>query len=176
MPKASCLRCAKATAKLEGYAARRIFLDIRIEHGFPTRRPKERPTHLPLIESFLPSPERAPIRLVPAKDYPGMLMLPVLQPPGIVRGRGANVGSKGTIFIANITSDDRQERLKEKGIAGKMYREIRPDYFLRFLAKIATGFAVAALGLDGFVSTVANVILRHDDVMRRDTNPFFWAG
>lgn len=170
LPKASCLECADKTKNLEGYAARQVFQDVRIEYGFPTRRPKERPTHLPLRESFSPSPELAPIRLVPTKDYPGTLILTVLEPAGILTGRSPEEGAKGYPFVRFIGGRERVERLKKQGIDSKVYREFKPDLFLRLIAKIALGITVAAYGLDSFEPTVRDIILR------RDTNAFYWVG
>jgi hypothetical protein len=170
LPKASCLECADKTKNLEGYAARQVFQDVRVEYEFPTRRPSERPRHLPLRESFSPSPESAPIRLVPTQEYPGTLILIVFEPAGILEGRSPNEGAKGYPFIRFIGGRERGERLKEQGIDSKVYREFKADLFLRLIAKIALGFAVAAWSLDSFEPTVRDIILR------RDTNLFYWVG
>jgi hypothetical protein len=170
LPKASCPTCATETARLEGYAGRQVFQDVRIQHGFPTRRPKERPTHLPLRESFSPSPKEAPIRLVPAKDYPGMLMLVNPEPAGIILGRPANWVGPSYLSIHQITGPDQVNRLKEQGIEARLYRELKPTLVLRMIIKIAMGFAVATYGLAGFRPAVRGVILG------RDGNPHYWAG
>jgi hypothetical protein len=171
LPKASCLKCAKIIVNLEGYAGRHIFQDVRIEHGLPTRNPKERPTHLPLRESFSPSPETAPIRLVPTKDYPGTLILVVHEPAGILSGHAPDQCPLGyTAFVRQITGRERVDRLTEQGVPVKVYRELRPDLLLRLVTKIALGFAVAGPTLSSFRPSVQDVILR------RGTNPFYWAG
>lgn len=170
LPKASCLKCAKPIATLEGYAARHVFQDVRIEHGFPTRRPKERPTHLPLRESFSPSPELAPIRLVPTTEYPGMLILTIHEPAGILMGRPPEAGSKGQLSLHEIGGRERVDRLTKRGIKSLLYREFKPDLLMRLVVKMAFGFAVAKYGLDFFDPTVQDVILR------RDSSPYHWAG
>jgi HNH endonuclease len=171
LPKASCLKCAKLINNLEGYAGRHVFQDIRIEYGFPTRRPKERPTHLPLRESFSPSPETAPIRLVPTKDYPGALILITPEPAGILLGHPPEKKvTGGNIFVRQITGRERVDRLSRRGISAKIYREFQPDLILRLIAKIALGFAVAGYGLSGFDATV------RDAILRRDTNAHYWVG
>jgi hypothetical protein len=171
LPKASCEKCAKPIARLEGYVARQVFQDVRIEHGFPTRRPKERPTHLPLRESFSPSPELAPVRLVPTSEYPGMLVLTIHEPAGILVGRSPEAGSKGQMFLHQIAgSKQRIAKLKEQGIETRQYREFKPDLLIRLVAKMALGFGVAQYGFDHIEPTVRDVILR------RDTNPYHWGG
>jgi len=170
LPKASCDECARPIGKLEGYVARHVFQDVRIEFGLPTRRPKERPTQLPLRESFSPSPQLAPIRLVPTKDYPGMLLLTVHEPAGILMGRSPETGAKGYPFVRFVGGQERVEQLKAKGIASKLYREFQPDLFLRVATKMALGFAVAGYGLESFEPTVGDVILR------RGSNPYYWIG
>jgi hypothetical protein len=170
LPKASCKGCAKQTAKLEGYAGRHIFQDVRIEFGLPTRRPKERPTHLPLRESFSPSPETAPIRLVPTKDYPGALILMMHEPAGILLGKSPEAPSTVQPFIRQITDANRVKSLQEQNIAAKLYREIKPDLIMRLIVKIALGVAVAACGIDGFKASVCDLILR------RDKSPYYLAG
>lgn len=170
LPKASCRKCAEPIKKLEGYAGRQIFQDVRIEHGFPTRRPQERPTHLPLRASFSPSPDLAPIRLIPTKEYPGMLLLPIHEPAGIFLGRSPEMGGRAQMFVRQITGRDRIDRLSKQGIEPLIYREIKPDLLLRLIAKVALGFAVEGYGLDSFDATVRDIILR------RDTNPYYWAG
>lgn len=170
MPKASCRNCADLTGKLEGYVARRVFQDVRVEHGYPYRDPATRPVALPLCETFAPSPEKAPTRLVPVRDYPGMLVLLNHQPAGILQGRDPNAGSHGVPFVRQITGDERVKSLEARGIRALHYRELQPDLFARFIAKVALGVAVAVYGLDGFLNAVSDVILR------RDTNPYHWVG
>jgi hypothetical protein len=170
LPKASCKKCAKQTAKLEGYVGRHIFQDVRIEFGLPTRRPKERPTHLPLRESFSPSPVEAPIRLIPTKDYPGALILVTHEPAGLLLGRPPEAPGSGQPFVREIAGRDRVDNLKKQNIEAKIYREIQPDLILRFMAKVALGVAVVACGLDGFVPFIRPLILT------REGNVFHWIG
>ena len=132
---------------------------------------KERPTHLPLRESFSPSPETAPIRLVPTKDYPGTLILVVHELAGILSGHAPDQAPLSyTTFVRQITGRERVDVLTEQGVPVNVYRELRPDLLLSLVTKIAFGFAVAGPGLASFHPSVQDVILR------RDTNPFYWAG
>src|SRR5215208_5306046 len=49
LPQASCKACEKITGRFEGTCLRRIFGNMRVKRGLPTRRPKERPTRLPVV-------------------------------------------------------------------------------------------------------------------------------
>jgi hypothetical protein len=98
------------------------------------------------------------------------LFLPIPEPAGIIIGRSPKQGVKFLPFFRGLTSRERVDRLKEQNIEAKQYRELKPDLFLRLLAKIALGFAVANYGLGGFEPTVREVILR------RDTNAYHWVG
>ncbi len=170
LPKASCKHCAKKTGTLEGYIGRHIFQDVRIEFNLPTRRPKERPTHLPLRETFSPSPQEAPIRLIPTKEYPGLLILLTHEPPGILVGRPPEHGGTALPFVREITGRDRVENLKGQNIEAKYYRELKPDLVLRFLAKVALGIAVASCGVDGFTPFIRPLVLT------REGNAAHWIG
>jgi len=173
LPKASCLKCADETKRIEGYAGRHVFQDVRIIHGFPTRRPKERPSHLPLRDSFSPSPKLAPIRLVPAKEHPGMLILVNPEPAGILLRRQPDEGAKWDPWVRQITGRERVDPLLKKGISAKIYREIQPDLLLRLFAKIALGVTFASFGgvsLFAFNNMLSGIVLR------RDTNPFYLVG
>jgi hypothetical protein len=171
LPKASCRKCAKAINKgFEGYAGRHIFQNVRVEHGFPTRHPKERPDKFPLRESFSPSPELAPVRLVPTNEYPGSLILMNPEPAGVLLGHSPDQETKIIPFVRQITGRDRIEALKARGIKALVYREIRPDRIARLYAKIALGFAVAGPGLQSFEPVILDAILRED------SNPFYWVG
>ena len=49
---ASCSKCARKINKgFETHCSQRLFQTIRVHHRYPTRNPKKRPTHLPIIET-----------------------------------------------------------------------------------------------------------------------------
>jgi hypothetical protein len=171
LPKASCLKCADATKRLEGYAGRHIFQDVRIEHGFPTRNPKERPTHLPLRKSIFPTPKDAPIRLLPTTAYSGALILTVHEPAGIILGKEPGARTEVRPFILPITDATRVANLEKQGIPVYHYREIKPDLILRLIAKIALGYAVASVGLDGFEPAAIR-----ETILQRAVSPFYLVG
>lgn len=169
LPKASCDDCANITKRFEQHVGRRIFHDVRLKHGF---RITERPSHLPVLESFEPSPESAPARLVPTKNAPGILSLLVPEPPGILTGRAEGSQVRSEFFFAQISDgmNDTEEVRRQLGVPGLIYREFQPALFGRFLAKVALGIGVQSCGVDGFNSQLGDVIIRGD----RD--PFHWVG
>jgi hypothetical protein len=163
LPAASCPTCANITAKFENYCADHIFLSVRVQHNVHSRRPKR--THLSISETFAPEPQLAPKVLVPVDDHPGILVLPSFDPPGMVTGRAPTVGTGLVMHFWRITNDhdERIQRLRDAGFKGvKMYKEIALNPFLRMLAKIAHGMAVADYGIDGFRPLLIDVILKGD--------------
>ena len=163
LPAASCPTCADITSEFEKYCADHIFLSVRVQHNIHSRRPE--PTHLPILETFAPEPHLAPKVLVPVDDHPGVLILPSFDPPGMVSGRAPTVGSGLVMHFWRITNDydQRIQRLHDAGIKGvKIHEQIALKPFLRMLAKIAHGMAVADYGIDGFRPLLIDVILKGD--------------
>ena len=76
LPDASCRDCEKITGRFETAVARTMMGNFRIVMGFPTRRPKERPTHLTAnVRSTSGLFERIE---VPASDFPATIFFPNL--------------------------------------------------------------------------------------------------
>jgi hypothetical protein len=148
---ASCKACAKITSDFETHVARNIFGHLRVHIGVQTRRPKRRPTVLPTRVVR----RGAEIRLVlPVKDHPHFLVMPVWESPGIFRGEQpqtlfTNLSSHMLYYIPpniNTTLD------LEDGELAKLVPDYRIDanQFARAIAKIGYCQAVALFGLDGF--------------------------
>jgi len=111
-----------------------------------TRRPKERPTELPLkvLKSGVWSEQ-----LLPTAEHPGFLFLPILAPArylyGGVQKVGISVDGWECLFFG-MSPQDVGARL---GITEmQISHEWDITSFGRMLAKIAFGFAVAQFGLD----------------------------
>jgi hypothetical protein len=163
---ASCSDCAKITRDIETYCADEIFVDIRAQHNVHSRSgPKK---HLVAHSGLIPNVSEGVSHLVPTKDYPGMLILPSFDLPGIVAGRGISDGFPSlTIHGWSINHDheDRWVRTKlSSGASSVIKREIDPFKFGRMLAKVAHGIAVAELGSHAFKPKLGNVILKGDCV------------
>lgn len=159
LPKASCDPCAEVTKRIEGYAGRRIFHDVRLKHGFKIT---ERPTHLPMHTEFTDKPGEGPTVLVPTKNVPGALVLPNPEPAGFLTGKPVGSPFDTQMFFRLISDglNDTNEKRAELGLPGKFVREVKIDYFGRFIAKVALGIGVAACSVDGFSSSITDIILK----------------
>ena len=159
--KASCDACAAITRAFEGYVGRRVFQDVRLQHGFPMT---ERPSLLPMLDRFAPSPREAKARLVPTADHPGVVYMLNPEPAGMLTGKDPQKEFNGVQFFSFITPDHEQRvmRLKQQGLPTLLYREMEIDYLFRFIAKIALGIGVMVCGVDGFNATVIRRVIKKE--------------
>jgi hypothetical protein len=117
----SCRCCATETGAIEGSCSGRMFKALRVHHKVPTRRPKNRPTHLQVINGK--TPHGAPVVLTAVDDAPGVVIFPYFATPGILIN--APLSSKISVtghIVYSTTPDakDRQRRLVETGFAGAL--------------------------------------------------------
>lgn len=89
LPDASCKKCAKITSAFEAKVLRGFMLEARAVGKFPTRRPKERPTTIPLT---IGTGEHAQLIELGLADAPGFLHLPLLTPAAYLAGQPAATG------------------------------------------------------------------------------------
>jgi hypothetical protein len=159
LPKASCRNCEKITSAFEGKVARDLFEPLRIKLDFPTKRPKDRKTHLPMFSSSEPDP-KTPI-LVPAKDSLGGVVFVHFAPPGYVR----NPPERPKTWLGcrvqhqSLMSDKSKW---PKGVDSFRGRPIPFDALGRMIAKIAHAFVVSQIGVDSFEHWLPPYILGHD--------------
>jgi len=172
LPAASCSDCAKETAKFEGRLTRGVFLPIRLQGNFRTRRPKERPSKLPMYDvvegGFAPiNPEYVPIDM-----YPAFHTLPEFERPGILAGEEP-AGEFKNVRLHAWWPPDLQSRLghlkaagmKKKSLSGFLFND-----FVRLIAKIAHGVAVANYGHASFHPFLLETILN------RSTSAAYYIG
>jgi hypothetical protein len=170
LPKASCKDCADITKALEGYVGRNVFQDVRIEHNFPTRNPKERPTELPVYTS-VNDPQKAQAILIPTKDYPGTVMLLHPEPPGILLDRAPNTPFAIKPWITTIAPPERTQRLTAERGRTLHLKKLEFDKFGRLIMKVALGFAVSIYGLDCFDAKDARRI-----ILKQEPDVHRWVG
>src|SRR5262245_13319334 len=77
--KASCKKCQDITGAFEGHCASRLYASIRIRENLPTRRPKNRPTKLPVTW------ENKEILFLPVSNVFATLPIFYLLQPGYLR-------------------------------------------------------------------------------------------
>jgi hypothetical protein len=119
-------------------------LNARVAGRYPTRRPKKRPKSLPLqVER---NGEFKQVELAP-QEHPALLLLPLLEPPGIFTGRtlatGVTVCGHETLYFGKNPADVARA-LDVKTIRTTENWDI--SSFARLLAKIGYSYSVAAFG------------------------------
>lgn len=134
LPAASCVECAAITSRFERQVARNVLGPYRARSGAPTRRPKDRPTKLPL-ELVEHDGSRREIE-VESSAHPGTLLLPYLPEP--------------TVLVPALQSDRRKLRMflavpdmaalkfaSEHGAAAMHLGPFEIGCFYKLFAKIA---------------------------------------
>jgi hypothetical protein len=135
LPKSSCKRCAAITGKFEQSCLKGILHDFRNRFGFPTRRKKERKSH---IRHEIDIKGRKIITTVPVMEYPRALVLMKMEPPGILVGREPSNEFKPNPCIIVHSRDQRQFFSKHWN-----FGKYRHSDFCRMIAKIGHSYAIA---------------------------------
>jgi hypothetical protein len=141
---ASCDACAQKTSRFERKVLRDALLAPRTALKLRTRRPRERPTSLPLVHKVGGVEKLVD---VPVADHPTYLALPLFALPAHVRrdnipnlkvvAPGAHV-----VSVAAATLEAAARRVGQGDIAVRASLDIYA--FARLLAKIAHGFLAVA--------------------------------
>lgn len=130
---ASCHACADITKKFEQDVARELWGDARNSYNAPSRRKKQRKTHVVLTD-----PENPARRIkVPYSEYPAAMVFYRMQRAGLLEGMPDTVDlSKAWQFVAvhdEIKAKAFIEKYKMK--LPSKFRHV-PDSFARLLAKV----------------------------------------
>jgi hypothetical protein len=163
LPKSSCASCRQMTGAFEQVCLRVNFHNFRVHSNLPTRRPKERPKDLPL--NILRNQTYQTIRL-PVEDHPHHLMMPVFQPPGIFTSAHLPFDYAGTTMLV-IYFDGWVEKTSKVSCKEILPHNFDFESFVRMLAKIGHGYAVAELGLNSFKPLLADLIAWRDPTLAR---------
>ena len=159
LPEASCSDCEKITSYLDGYLAREVFGHFRIHAEVQTRRPRKRPTQLPINVIYQDRTEQ-PIVAIP--DHPFAIVMPAFGLPGVLRDLPpSEVFQDAKLFHWYHAPDSLVDALGlEVGESAKvrMTGNLNAGTFARALAKIAHGLAVAYHGIDGFHALLPDFI------------------
>lgn len=163
---ASCRDCekiigggfeARLTHKIHG-----MFAALRLRHGFKSKRPKERPQHLPFTLTHHSGAQHRiniPARLVPRY----WLTLVTSHDPGIILGMDPHAAGVGALRWQWQQQDvDKLLRwYPGYSLTFSGAGEIRD--LMRLMAKIAHAMAVAEYGVDSFDPWLTGFILGKDD-------------
>ncbi len=174
LPDASCRDCSAVTGAFEGEVSRTILGPLRMLYNMPTRRPKDRPNHLPLKVKY-PNSTDWEIAYVDRSICPFLVGLPLYPMPDALTGaltEGNRDAATSNIWIRGggfWRDRDAQLQWLCNALGAS---EVMPDAtvhtepFCLTLAKIAHSFAVAELGV-GAVEPFLTDMIRHRDLSNR---------
>jgi hypothetical protein len=131
---ASCDACADITKRFEQDVAREMWGDARSSYNAPTRRRKQRKTHIILTD---PDDPQHTVK-VPYSEYPAAMVFYKMHRAGLLEGMSDTVDlSAMWQFVA--VCDTAKAKGFEKRFGIKLTAKFRhvPDSFARLLAKIA---------------------------------------
>jgi hypothetical protein len=178
LPEASCEACANKTKKIEGNVLRTVL-------WAPRRHLKIRGKKRKRAESLYPVTAivdgKDVVMHLPLDAHPTMLFLMVFNAPGILCAR--TVGRSGIQGAWAQELGNRVQGFVNRGVRNFASPSMDTVRFCQLLAKIAHGFAVAELGLDGFMPMLPPFILREFGAKENwpncyhvvGGNPFDWA-
>jgi hypothetical protein len=160
MPRASCTSCQMEIQTFENICMRKTLLPYRKATGL-TRHPNDLPATVPLtLDLALQGPTHVALDM-----HPNVVVLPGLRElPGILAGRPPQpmVQFDYKIFSGLEILEGIKLRLKEQQSVG-IYLD---GYaWLRMLAKIAHGYAVAELGFNRFSPALPDLILGRNPLL-----------
>jgi len=140
---ASCLRCADMTKKFEQKVARDLWGDARTSFNAPTRRKRERKSHIVMADPH----DQTKSLTVPANEHPAGLVFYKMSKAGLLQGLPESIDLSGTWQMVVIDDDKRRRDFLEKHPEKKLVIKFRhvPDAFGRLLAKIGYGQILTAL-------------------------------
>lgn len=139
---ASCPQCEDMTKRFEQKVARDLWGDARTSFKQPTRRRRERRTHIELAGTNAQGGQ-----LVAADEYPAGFVFYKMGPCGFFQGLPETVDLSPTWQLVVIDDDTRREGYfrKHGSYAALRFRHV-PDAFGRMLAKI--GYCQVLTALD----------------------------
>lgn len=170
LPKSSCPGCSRITGAFEGEFSRTILGPLRMLYEMPTRRPKDRPKHLPLKVKY-PASVDWEVAQVDRSICPFLITLPLYPLPDAVtgiEGEGNRNAATASFWIRGGGFwDDKDAHLQWLcNMLGAV--EVMPigtvntEPFCLTLAKVAHSFASAELGIDAFEPFLCDMIRNRD--------------
>lgn len=173
--KSSCKPCAAIIQRYEQEVLKKQLGTFRLQADAPSRtKAKDRPTSVEL--PFAEVDDRGVFlrdlgtRSFGLDDAPLALSLWQLPEPRLFNDNADDGGVQGRPWsyvempaASRIIGEVRNET-GARNVAMKV-GEVNRSHFLRFLAKTAHAFAVAELGIDGFIPCLTDIILDRDDDM-----------
>ena len=162
LPEASCRACAVVTGAIERHCLREMLIEPRVHLKMRTRRPKQRPTTLPV---FYDGPHGKEKRELPISEHPLVLRLPRLgRAPILAGGRrdGPWVEHLAPPFWTFVGfpkgTGDVKDRVAALGEFATNFT-YSPTQFALMLAKIAHAAVVAYRGYGSFEPLLNRIII-----------------
>lgn len=157
---ASCTECNKLTTRFERNVCRELLASTRAYHEFQTRRPKERPTHVPLTVIRGDIEEKIS---VPISEYGAVTNFALFEPPAKL------LGKQVTGIIMNGQHQHRYGGMDVRELAHKYNANgigfiitYSPTDYAKLIGKIAYGFAVGYFGLEAIEEVYVLPALRNE--------------
>lgn len=159
LPKASCRRCEGITSAFEGRCARTMYGTFRIRMGVPTRRPKDRPTHLPSTAHWEDGTTASV--LLPINGIIANLPLVQFLPPGYMRTPPVKeIGWVGAELSAHTIGPLSMDSWEHQSYSLEQKYDL--DCLALTLAKISHVLCVAEFGFETFDHWLPPYILGYD--------------
>ncbi len=164
LPKASCRTCERVTSAFEGSCARTMYGSFRIRENVQTRRPKERPSHVPVVATTDGVEETV---IMPVEGVIATRPLVHFLLPGIFRDPPVReAGWTGaTLEVKTDQPRDNSAWGKHKAQTFSFTQKYDVDALARTLAKIAHAIAVGELGINAFEHWLPPYILGMDPAL-----------
>ena len=144
---ASCATCEDMTKKFEQKVARDLWGDARTSFNAPTRRKKERKSHVEMSDPV----EHSRKHLMPAAEYPAGFVFYKMGACGFFRGLPETTDISASWQMVMIDDDARRNAFfKKHGHHPLLRFRHVPEAFGRLLAKIAYCQILTALDLGDF--------------------------
>jgi hypothetical protein len=162
LPDASCEVCAAATSRIERLFLQGMIGDFRHAVGMRTRRPKNRPSHLPVEIGFEDGREET--IFVPRRDLPAAFTLPILPPARALRGEPDDDSAVMDSGFWTWHRPEKANMLAEStGGSAIGVWSCNPSTFSQMLGKIGHSYATAILGIEDFAPLALDLALGRTD-------------
>lgn len=173
LERASCRACAKITGGIEGSVLEGSLGILREKFSSPTRHRSRRTgmsrRNLARLDDNGEWVGAGTLE-VPVDQLPAICIFPQLNAPRIFAPPEADGGWSGTFWLWQEHVAVPSPIAPKTDGASIHIGKVNPQLFARFLAKIAHGYAVAYLGVDGFAPFLPEVILDES------SDPFLYVG
>jgi hypothetical protein len=156
LPKSTCKACATITQRFEQACLRAMLGPLRMRIGFPTRRPKQRPSEL----TFHIRDKAGAIKPVniPTSQYPRAFFLPMFPPkPEILSGLPHRETWETRLWY--YINDETRPLVEQLGGTGFAIGPTKVQAFAQLIAKVAHSYAYAVGGFTCFQPLLVDLIL-----------------